>query len=287
MEIIDEMKRRAEMLNIDTEQSFLQWEAASRDTIEVKRCYVDITGDLVAGILLSQIIYWFLPNKDGELRTSIQRGGKRWLAKRHEDWWKECRIPERTARRNIELLEKMGLIFTSTWKFAGNPTTHISVNFDELHRLILEKRYGQSGQNGSGQSGQLDMANLARTYKEAEITAESTTENTNLRLTPLESSPLPKKKGFVLPSWVPEEAWCGYVDMRKKIKKPLTDRAAKMAIEKLDGLRKDGYDPEITLDKATSGCWRGLYPTQDARVTPQSSTSESLTDQVRRIKEGR
>ncbi len=34
--------------------SFLAWESRSRDTIEVKRCYVDVAGgDLIAGILLT------------------------------------------------------------------------------------------------------------------------------------------------------------------------------------------------------------------------------------------
>ena len=48
-----------------TRQEFIAWEQVSRDTIDVKRCYVDIAGDLVAGILLSQIVYWHLPDKDG------------------------------------------------------------------------------------------------------------------------------------------------------------------------------------------------------------------------------
>ncbi|WP_341532163.1 hypothetical protein WKK05_40080 (plasmid) [Nostoc sp. UHCC 0302] len=34
------------------QNSFLSWESRSRDTIEVKRCYVDVAGgDLIAGIL--------------------------------------------------------------------------------------------------------------------------------------------------------------------------------------------------------------------------------------------
>ena len=46
-----------------TRQEFIAWEQVSRDTIDVKRCYVDIAGDLVAGILLSQIVYWHLPGE--------------------------------------------------------------------------------------------------------------------------------------------------------------------------------------------------------------------------------
>jgi len=51
-----------------TFEQFLLWERASRDTLEVKRLYIDMAGDLVAGIVLSQIVFYdcFLlgcPNK--------------------------------------------------------------------------------------------------------------------------------------------------------------------------------------------------------------------------------
>ena len=48
-------------MNGDASRRFLEWERRSRDTIDVKRCYVDVAGGLVAGVLLSQVVYWFLP----------------------------------------------------------------------------------------------------------------------------------------------------------------------------------------------------------------------------------
>jgi hypothetical protein len=47
-------------------EEFLLWEKASKDTIDVKRVYIDIAGDVVGGIILSQIIYWHLPSKKGD-----------------------------------------------------------------------------------------------------------------------------------------------------------------------------------------------------------------------------
>ena len=41
---------------------FLAWEKASRDSIDFKKIYVDVAGDLIAGLLLSQIIYNFAKN---------------------------------------------------------------------------------------------------------------------------------------------------------------------------------------------------------------------------------
>lgn len=87
---------------LDTSISeFLAWESMSRDTIDVKRVYCDIAGDLVSGVLLSQIIYWHLPDKNGDSRLSVDRADHLWLAKSYSDWWNECRVTQKQARRAI------------------------------------------------------------------------------------------------------------------------------------------------------------------------------------------
>lgn len=43
---------------------FLAREQAENDGFYTKKMYIDIAGDLLAGILLSQIVYWYLPSKD-------------------------------------------------------------------------------------------------------------------------------------------------------------------------------------------------------------------------------
>ncbi len=62
-----------------------------------------------------------------------------------------------------------------------------------------------------------------------------------------------------LPAWVPKDAWDGYVEMRVKIKKPMTERAKALAIGKLDALRGKGYEPAAVLDEATEKSWQGIY----------------------------
>lgn len=259
---------------------FLQWEAASRDCIKVKRCYVDLTGDLTSAILLSQIIYWFLPDKKGEQRTTIIRDGRRWIAKRHDDWWGDCRIPSRTVKRHLAELEAKHLITTAVWRFDGDPVTHISVNFDNLVTALeaqfSEKRSGQNGPNQSTQTGLFVQANLARTNKEAEITAETTKE----------------KQRFSLPSWVPKEAWDGYEEMRKVIKYPLTDRARVLAVKELENLRSQGYDPAAVLNRSVLNNWRGLFPLNNNNgkaTTPWQSPEpqyELASERLKRFEQG-
>jgi hypothetical protein len=70
-------------------------------------------------------------------------------------------------------------------------------------------------------------------------------------------------KEGAIPVWLPMEAWNGFLEMRKKQKKPMTDRAIKRAINKLDELRRAGNKPEDVLDQSTMHCWADLYAIKD------------------------
>lgn len=106
---------------------FLLWERSSRDTIEVKRAYIDMAGDLAAGIVLSQIVYWHLPSRDGRTRLRVKRDGHLWLAKGRADWWAECRVSPKQADRALAVLEQRGSIEVRLVRFAGAPTKHVRI----------------------------------------------------------------------------------------------------------------------------------------------------------------
>lgn len=116
-----------------TVQDFLAWEKASRDTIDVKRCYIDICGDLVGGILLSQIVFWHLPDAEGRSKLKVRLNGRLWLVKRRDDWWEECRISARQYDRSIRMLSEKNLVTTEVHKssiYWGDTVTHIALNWD-------------------------------------------------------------------------------------------------------------------------------------------------------------
>jgi hypothetical protein len=121
---------------------FLAWEQSTRDTIDVKKIYIDISGDLVTGVLLSQIVYWNLPNKDGETKLRVISDDRLWIAKGREDWWKECRISPKQFDRSISILEEKNIVVTKLKKFNGAPIKHIYLNLDNLVNLITVKLTG-------------------------------------------------------------------------------------------------------------------------------------------------
>lgn len=67
-----------------------------------------------------------------------------------------------------------------------------------------------------------------------------------------------------LPEWVPLDAWKGFVEMRKKIKAPMTAGGIKQAIAKLGSLRAEGHDPATILNESTFKSYRGLFAPKDA-----------------------
>lgn len=178
-------------------EQFLLWERVSRDTLEVKRIYVDMAGDLIAGVVLSQIIYWHLPNREGKPRLQVEKQGKFWLAKGRAEWWDECRISPKQADRALDVLREKKLIEVRLFKFGAAPTKHIRLIQEEflnvwrehLQRLgketVPECRPGQldfyqrsksistKGRNRNSPKVKMDIHQTVKSL--TEITTETTT----------------------------------------------------------------------------------------------------------------
>lgn len=76
---------------------------------------------------------------------------------------------------------------------------------------------------------------------------------------------------IALPKWIPQELWDGYIEMRKKIKKPATDFAQTLVMRELYKLRGLGHDPVASLEQSIVKCWTDVYPSKDKALTAASS----------------
>jgi hypothetical protein len=167
-----------------TDNSFwsgwIKSESQETQSIKIKPIYIDInSGNLTDGVIFSQIMYWHTPNEKGENRLRVFRNGHFWLAKSYEDWWKECRVPERTARAALTRIEKRGLIEKHVWQFDGKPTIHVRVIVEVFEQAIKKADPSLIRLNqpiGSGQTGQNQSAKQDRTFK-TKNTTKTTTEN--------------------------------------------------------------------------------------------------------------
>jgi putative phage-type endonuclease len=72
--------------------------------------------------------------------------------------------------------------------------------------------------------------------------------------------------GPTLYPWLPKESWDAFVQARIKLKKPMTDYAKKLLINKLDKLRQAGHDPKQLLDTAIERGWQTVWPPEMENV---------------------
>jgi hypothetical protein len=165
--------------------TFFKWERASRDTIDVKKIYIDMAGDLVAGIVLSQLIYWHLPDERGRVRLRVQKGGKKWLAKARHEWWTECRVSPKQVDRALKILAGKGLIEVTTHRFNGAPTKHIRIisntfikAWNEQHSTPTKNPFSPNGENPILPKGEIQLPETVKSV--TETTAETTAEKKEL-----------------------------------------------------------------------------------------------------------
>jgi len=65
---------------------------------------------------------------------------------------------------------------------------------------------------------------------------------------------------YIVPEFVDKDLWNDFLEMRKKIKKPPTDRAKELLIKDLEKLKVDGQDPNEVLKQSIKNNWQGLFP---------------------------
>lgn len=87
-----------------------------------------------------------------------------------------------------------------------------------------------------------------------------------------------------LPDWVPRSEWSAYVEMRKRLKKPMTAKAAELAIAKLAEMAKQGHSPAAVLNQSTFNSWQGLFPIKqeggNATGQAHSNRARSVVERV-------
>lgn len=116
-----------------------QLEQFSRDAFRVKRTYIDVTGDLIAGLLLGQIVYWNLPNENGKSKLRVYKEGEMWLAKGREDWWEEIRITPKQFDRALNILKEKGFVTVKKFRFNGSPMLHIKLEVEQVTESVNSK----------------------------------------------------------------------------------------------------------------------------------------------------
>jgi len=208
--------------------------------IAFHRSLVHLTGSITAALMLGQAWYW-------TARTQDPDG---WFYKSADEWQEEIAMTRREQEGARVKLRELGF-----WKEErrGIPC-QLYFRIDKTaFRSFLKACPGGNLIRQKGKTGQPKSGNPASTkseiYKESEITSKTISTK--------------ESASFVLPDWIPQEAWMGFEEMRKKIRKPLTDRAKRLTISTLTKLKRQGHDPIACLDQSTQRAWQGVFTVRE------------------------
>lgn len=83
------------------------------------------------------------------------------------------------------------------------------------------------------------------------------------------------KKEIMVPEWISKDSLDAFTEMRKKIKKPLTDKAIEMLFVKLAGFKDKGYDPNEILNESTMNSWQGVF---EPKTKPTRQLFQSVSE---------
>lgn len=87
-----------------------------------------------------------------------------------------------------------------------------------------------------------------------------------------------KKNKVIAPSaLVPTGTWLEFVEMRKKIRKPMTPKAAELIDRKLAKLQLEGNNPIEVLEQSIRNCWQDVFAIR--RENGPGTTKSDVRDQ--------
>jgi len=66
-------------------------------------------------------------------------------------------------------------------------------------------------------------------------------------------------ESLTLPDWIPEKTWEEYLEMRKRMKKPLLEKSFPRVWKELDRLRGMGNSSETVLNQSIINTWQGVF----------------------------
>jgi uncharacterized protein YdaU (DUF1376 family) len=81
----------------------------------------------------------------------------------------------------------------------------------------------------------------------------------------------------VWPEWMPLETWRAFIEMRKKIKKPPTEKAVELLIAKLKKFKDAGQDVQAILEKSITSNWQDVFEIKENKSFAQQAADIART----------
>ena len=163
-------------------------------------------------------------------------------------------------------------------EMTGMYKQHVSRAFISLKaRSIVTS----TGDKRVGINKDYDQWSPAEVTKKTPIKVTSTGEkvtSTGVKKSPVQAPQktkdiIQKKISIDYPEWLDMEQWKSFLEMRKMMKKPMTDRGQELAIKKLSDMKASGQSVDRIIDRSIMHNWMGLFPLKDDEVSRTSHQS--------------
>lgn len=240
-------------------------EAMNDRPIAFNRHYVSLGCGINGSLMLSQMVYW-------SKRTKDQNG---YFYKTQDEWLEETGLTRYEQEGARKRLKELG--FISEHKHGVPCKVHFKVNHECLYSALIQ--YVENQHSSMWKTNKLDCGKP--TDKDAEnqqTNTESTTYITTESTTDIINKGKSKfnPKHAELPSNVDKDIWFAFVDMRNVIKKPMSERAVKIILNKLVGF---GFNANACLDQSIVNNWQDVYELKAQRQQYQTAAQRTASEQ--------
>lgn len=233
--------------------------------IAFNKHYVFLGCGINGAVMLSQLVYWADKSKDPN----------GWIYKTGKEWTEETGLTRReqdTARKN---LRELG--FIDEHKHGVPCKVHFKVNQSNLYSALISLAHKRQTDAQISQTECTEEPNLIGGIRQTntESTSDITSKNTHIinrakksgvkKFDPL-NTPIPKHINY--------KTWCDFVEMRKQIKKPLTERATVLIINKLVEF---GVNGNASLEQSIASGWSSVFAVKQNN-TYQSSQQRTAQE---------
>ena len=169
----------------------------------------------------------------------------------------ELDFEESTVQLAMQALDQLGMIHTNDNGFLAVTGWEEHQNIEGMERIRESKRLAQ-----------------ARWRAKQNVLAEKSTVDSTVDSTEIESGNAEedidkdknknKKKNKEIKTYSDDadlnQAILSFIDFRKSIKKPMTDRAVELLINKLNGMTSDVQEQIEILNQSIMNGWQGIFP---------------------------
>lgn len=161
-----------------------------------------VDGDYPTAILLSQLLWWHQPGRDGLPKLRYERDGHRWLLKPDEWWDVDCRLTVKQVRRVRKILVDAGLVVCRRFKLNDAPTTAWRPSYEAIReardaKCPISELPSQGQFHGSDPAGAVG-SDPAGAVPSSSSTKGTTTERTRSSESDPSPPPLPPSEALTL-----------------------------------------------------------------------------------------